>query len=160
MPIVVRVVPPDEYTKWVGQQKAAASKSAADDARSFPLAELVSRGEKVYAANCVACHPGSGQGMPALKAPALARRIFNTGAEPGPIDTVLNGRPNTAMQAPIASIEAEAKNPVPVWSPARMLVSAIRISRACMYSTQLRRWRSIDADRVGRASGPWSINRT
>jgi len=34
-----------------------------------------------------------------MKAPALAGSKFVTGAEAGPIDTVLNGRPNTAMQA-------------------------------------------------------------
>ena len=66
--------------------------------RKASLAELVSRGEKIYAANCVACHQGSGQGMPAMKAPALAGNKLVTGAEQEPIDTVLNGRPNTAMQ--------------------------------------------------------------
>ena len=34
-----------------------------------------------------------------MKAPALAGSKFVTGEEAGPIDTVLNGRPNTAMQA-------------------------------------------------------------
>jgi cytochrome c oxidase subunit 2 len=34
-----------------------------------------------------------------MKAPALAGSKFITGPEEGPIDTVLNGRPNTAMQA-------------------------------------------------------------
>jgi cytochrome c oxidase subunit 2 len=36
--------------------------------------------------------------MPAMKAPALAGNKLVTGAEQEPIDTVLNGRPNTAMQ--------------------------------------------------------------
>ena len=34
-----------------------------------------------------------------MKAPALAGSKVVTGPEAGPIDTVLNGRPNTAMQA-------------------------------------------------------------
>jgi cytochrome c oxidase subunit 2 len=119
MPIVVRVVPQDEYTKWVGSHKkvaarveapapvasaapAAAAPAAAakpaDDSKPLPVAELVSRGEKIYTANCVACHQATGQGMPAMKAPALAGNKLVTGAEREPIDTVLNGRPNTAMQ--------------------------------------------------------------
>jgi cytochrome c oxidase subunit II len=117
MPIVVRVVPEDQYTKWVSEHKkvaagaeapapvasaapAAAAPAAApvDDSKPLSLAELVSRGEKIYAANCVACHQATGQGMPAMKAPALAGNKLVTGAEQEPIDTVLNGRPNTAMQ--------------------------------------------------------------
>jgi cytochrome c oxidase subunit 2 len=114
MPIVVRVVPQDEYTKWVGERKkiaagieapapvASAAPSAAaapaDESKPLPLAELVSRGEKIYAANCIACHQATGQGTPAMKAPALAGNKLVTGADREPIDTVLNGRPNTAMQ--------------------------------------------------------------
>jgi cytochrome c oxidase subunit II len=117
MPIVVRVVPEDQYTKWVSEHKkvaagaeapapvasaapAAAAPAAApvDDSKPLSLAELVSRGEKIYAANCVACHQATGEGMPAMKAPALAGNKLVTGAEQEPIDTVLNGRPNTAMQ--------------------------------------------------------------
>src|SRR5687768_14276491 len=60
---------------------------------------IVVRGDQVYAANCVACHKASGQGMPAMNAPALAASKFVTGPEAPPIDTVLHGRPNTALQA-------------------------------------------------------------
>jgi cytochrome c oxidase subunit II len=99
MPIVVRVVSQPEYTKWVGEQKKAMAAAADDPNKTWDLKELVARGEKVYAAKCVACHQAQGQGTPALKAPALAGSKFVTGPEEGPIDTVLNGRPNTAMQA-------------------------------------------------------------
>ncbi|MGH8732305.1 MAG: cytochrome c oxidase subunit II [Burkholderiales bacterium] len=99
MPIVVRVVSAPEYSKWVGEQKMAMAATADDPAKTWDLKELVARGERVYAANCVACHQASGQGMPAMKAPALAASKFMTGPEEPPIDTVLNGRPNTAMQA-------------------------------------------------------------
>ena len=114
MPIVVRVVPQDEYTKWVGERKQiaagveapapvasaapAAAAAPADESKPLPLAELVSRGEKIYAAKCIACHQATGQGTPAMKAPALAGNKLVTGDEQGSIDTVLNGRPNTAMQ--------------------------------------------------------------
>ncbi len=114
MPIVVRAVKQEEYTKWVAQHKpkpdakvaasalpapaSATPAAGAQDAKPLPVAELVSRGEKVYAANCVACHQSTGQGLAAMKAPALAGNKVVTGAKQTPIDTVLNGRPNTAMQ--------------------------------------------------------------
>jgi cytochrome c oxidase subunit II len=99
MPIVVRVVSAPEYTKWVEGQKKSMAAAADDPNKQWDAKELVARGEKVYASTCVACHGPAGQGSPAMKAPALAGNKFVTGAEPGPIDTVLNGRPNTAMQA-------------------------------------------------------------
>jgi cytochrome c oxidase subunit 2 len=98
MPIVVNVVSQEDYTKWVGEKKKAMAASADDPSKTWNVPELVARGEKVYAANCVACHAPAGQGTPAMKAPALAGSKFVSGAESGPIDTVLNGRPNTAMQ--------------------------------------------------------------
>ena len=99
MPIVVRVVSAQDYSKWVGERKTAMAKAADDPAKVWKPEELVARGEKVYAANCAVCHQASGQGSPAIKAPALAGNKLVVGAEQGPIDTVLNGRPNTAMQA-------------------------------------------------------------
>ena len=114
MPIVVRAVKQEEYSKWVAQHKpksdaavaasaspapaAAAPAAGADDTKPLPVAELVSRGEKVYTANCVACHQATGKGLEAMKAPALAGNKVVTGSKQEPIDTVLNGRPNTAMQ--------------------------------------------------------------
>jgi cytochrome c oxidase subunit II len=99
MPIVVRVVSAPEYSKWVGEQKQAMAAAADDPAKTWEAKDLIARGEKVYASNCVACHQAQGQGTPAMKAPALAGDKFVTGDKNGPIDTVLNGRPNTAMQA-------------------------------------------------------------
>jgi len=99
MPIVVRVVSGEDYAKWVGEQKKAMAAAADDPGKTWELRELVARGERIYAANCVACHQAAGQGLAAMKAPALAGSKVVIGAEQGPIDTVLNGRPNTAMQA-------------------------------------------------------------
>jgi cytochrome c oxidase subunit 2 len=99
MPIVVRAVAAEDYTKWVGETKKAMAATADDPNKTWSLPDLIARGEKVYASNCVACHAAAGQGTPAMKAPALAGNKFVVGAEQGPIDTVLNGRPNTAMQA-------------------------------------------------------------
>ena len=99
MPIVVRVVSAEDYSKWVGERKKAMAATADDPGRKWDVKELAARGEKVYAQNCVACHQAAGQGTPAMKAPALAGSKLLTGPEEGPIDTLLNGRPNTAMQA-------------------------------------------------------------
>src|SRR3990170_880724 len=46
MPIVVRVASQEDYTKWVGAQKALLAKAAEDDTRIYALAELKARGEK------------------------------------------------------------------------------------------------------------------
>ena len=99
MPIVVRVVSQEDYSKWVGERKKAMAASADDPNKTWTLPELAARGERVYAANCVACHQAQGQGTPAIKAPALAGNKFVMGAHNGSVDTVLNGRPGTAMQA-------------------------------------------------------------
>jgi cytochrome c oxidase subunit II len=99
MPIVVRVVSAEDYTQWVAQFKQQAAKAAADDTRTLPMQELMQRGEKVYTANCVACHQPNGQGSPAMKAPALVASKITTGPKEGHIDIVLNGKPNTTMQS-------------------------------------------------------------
>jgi cytochrome c oxidase subunit 2 len=99
MPIVVNVVSQEDYSKWVGDKTKAMLAAADDPTKAWTLPDLIARGEKVYAANCVACHQANGSGLAAMKAPALAGNKLVTGAHPAPIDTVLNGRPNTAMQA-------------------------------------------------------------
>jgi cytochrome c oxidase subunit 2 len=98
MPIVVRVVSADDYTKWVGEQKQKLAKAAEDDTKTYALQELVQRGEKVYATNCVACHQASGRGAPPAFPPLAGSKVV-TGPEEPQIDVVLQGRPNTAMQS-------------------------------------------------------------
>src|SRR5438552_1438836 len=66
--------------------------------KKWSLEELKARGEKVYAATCVACHQASGKGLPPAFPPLDGSRIA-TGSKPGHIDIVLNGKPNTAMAA-------------------------------------------------------------
>ena len=101
MPIVVKVVTQEEYSKWVGERMKLIAAAADDPSKVWEMKDLIARGEKVYAKICETCHAAAGQGTPALKAPALAGSKVVTGPEEGPIDTVLNGRPNTAM-APFA----------------------------------------------------------
>jgi cytochrome c oxidase subunit 2 len=95
MPIVVRVVSQDDYGKWVAEQKKGAS--AEDANRQWQPQELIARGQKTYEGTCAACHGMKGEGSAAIKAPALAGSKTVTGPKEGHIDTVLNGRPGTAM---------------------------------------------------------------
>jgi cytochrome c oxidase subunit 2 len=91
MPIVVNVVSDEEYAKWVGDQKKAMAASADDPNKTLTVAELSARGEKVYAANCVACHQASGQGVPGAF-PALAGSQMVNGPQDPHIGIMLNGK--------------------------------------------------------------------
>ena len=97
MPIVVRAVTPDEYSKWVGEHKKAMAAAADDPAKQYTLEELKARGEKVYAANCVACHQASGKGTPPVFPPLDGSKVV-TGPKEGEMHIVMNGKPGTAMQ--------------------------------------------------------------
>ena len=98
MPIVVRVVTRDEYSKWVAEHKKAMAAAADDPNKTYTLDELKNRGEKVYAANCVACHQASGKGTPPVFPPLDGSKVVN-GPKEAQIDVVMNGRANTPMAA-------------------------------------------------------------
>ncbi|HWU85118.1 MAG TPA: cytochrome c oxidase subunit II [Rhodocyclaceae bacterium] len=99
MPIVVKVVSAGEYSNWVAEQKKKAA--AGDDPnKTWTLDEAMARGEKVYNANCAACHQASGQGIPGTFPPLDGAKIAKSPAMKGKhIETVLHGRPGTAMAA-------------------------------------------------------------
>jgi cytochrome c oxidase subunit II len=97
MPIVVEVVSAEKYAAWVTDQKKKAAATADDPNKEWTLAELVARGEKVYAANCVACHQATGAGVPPAFPPLAGSKMVN-GPLPPHIDIVLNGKQGTAMQ--------------------------------------------------------------
>jgi len=98
MPIVVRVVTLDEYAKWVSERKKAIAAAADDPTKQFNIDELRQRGEKVYAANCVACHQASGKGMPPAF-PPLDGSTLATGPVKDQIALLLEGKAGTAMAA-------------------------------------------------------------
>src|SRR5437868_8539100 len=98
MPIVVRVVSQEDYTKWVAQQKQAAAAQAEDVNKKWDPKELVAHGEKVYSSTCVACHQANGKGTPPAFPPLAGSKVVN-GPKEGHMDIVLNGKPGTAMQA-------------------------------------------------------------
>jgi cytochrome c oxidase subunit 2 len=96
MPIVVEVVSAEKYTAWVNDQKKKMTAAADDPSKKWDLAELSARGEKVYAANCVACHQANGKGVPNTF-PALDGSKMMKGPAGPHVDIVLNGKPGTAM---------------------------------------------------------------
>jgi cytochrome c oxidase subunit 2 len=98
MPIVVEVKSAADYSAWVESQKVNMKKAAvADDPeKPWTLDELKARGEKVYAANCVACHQPTGAGLPPTF-PALSGSKIVNGPKEGQLDRVLNGKAGTAM---------------------------------------------------------------
>src|SRR5438105_3194173 len=96
MPIVVRVVSQEDYTKWVAQQKQAAAAQAEDVNKKWDPKELVAHGEKLYSANCVACHQANGRGAPPAFPPLAGSKVVN-GPKEGHMNIVLNGKAGTAM---------------------------------------------------------------
>jgi cytochrome c oxidase subunit 2 len=109
MPIVVRVVPQEDYTKWVGERKALAAKSADDDTKPYTLEQLKARGEKVYAANCVACHQASGKGVPPAFPPLDGSKVV-LGPKAGQIDVVLNGVVKSGTPTAMAAFGKQLNN--------------------------------------------------
>jgi cytochrome c oxidase subunit 2 len=71
-----------------------------DPNKTWTLDEAMARGEKVYNANCASCHQASGQGIPGTFPPLDGAKIAKAASQKGKhIDTVLHGRPGTAMAA-------------------------------------------------------------
>jgi cytochrome c oxidase subunit 2 len=91
MPIVVKVVSAEEYTKWVGEQKAKLAALADDPNKTWTIDELKTRGEKVFTTNCVACHQANGKGIPNAFASLDGSPVVN-GPKAEQIDVLLNGK--------------------------------------------------------------------
>lgn len=91
MPIVVNVVSDADYAKWVAEKKKAMAATADDPNKTWTATELAARGEKVYAANCAACHQANGVGVPPAF-PALAGSQVVNGPQDGQIGILLNGK--------------------------------------------------------------------
>jgi cytochrome c oxidase subunit 2 len=90
MPIVVRVVSAADYTAWVNTKKKEMAALADDPTKVWTIDELKTKGEGVYAANCVACHQASGKGVPNAFASLDGSPVVN-GPKAAQIGIVLNG---------------------------------------------------------------------
>ncbi len=98
MPIVVKVVTEQEYATWSQAQVTLLAAAADDPNKEWAATDLIARGEKVYAANCVACHQGSGKGVVGAF-PALDGSKIVLGPKAEHIDILLKGKQGTAMAA-------------------------------------------------------------
>jgi cytochrome c oxidase subunit 2 len=91
MPIVVNVVSEGDYKVWVDTKRKEMAANADDPSKVWTVDELKQRGEKVYTANCVACHQANGKGVPGAF-PALDGSAVVNGAKAGQLDILLNGK--------------------------------------------------------------------
>ncbi|SBT03244.1 Cytochrome c oxidase subunit 2 [Candidatus Accumulibacter aalborgensis] len=98
MPVVVEVVSEEKYAAWAAEQKQELAAAAEDPNKVWTLDELVARGEKVYTANCAACHQATGAGLPPVF-PALDGSKIAKGPKQGHLGIVINGKTGTAMAA-------------------------------------------------------------
>jgi cytochrome c oxidase subunit 2 len=96
MPIHVKVLSQADYTKWVDGKKKEMAALADDPAKVWALPDLQARGEKVYAANCAACHLPSGKGGGPIKA-LDGDPVVQDADKSKQIHVVLNGQNNGAM---------------------------------------------------------------
>ncbi|MDP3166570.1 MAG: c-type cytochrome, partial [Hydrogenophaga sp.] len=98
MPIHVKVVSAEAYSAWVGEKQKAMAAAADDPSKVWVLADLVKRGESVYAANCVACHQATGKGAGPIK-PLDGAAVVVDANKALMINVLLNGQNNGAMPA-------------------------------------------------------------
>ena len=106
MPIAVQVVSAEDYTKWVAGRKQAMAALADDPAKVWTQPELVARGERVYQANCQACHQPTGLGAPpAFPSLAGSKVVANT---PELLQILLNGRNAMPAWKGLSDVELSA----------------------------------------------------
>lgn len=91
MPIVVNAVSAEEFETWASKEKDKHVKAqqAAAAKTTWSKEDLMARGEKVYAANCAACHGPKGEGVAIF--PKMAGSKVANGPAAAHIDMVLKG---------------------------------------------------------------------
>ncbi len=116
MPIHVKVVTAEEYAKWVDGEKKKMAAKQDDPSKVWTLDDILKRGEKVYAANCAACHQANGKGAGPIK-PLDGAAVVLDADKNKTIAVLLNGQNNGAMPAwkqlsdtDIAAVISYAKN--------------------------------------------------
>ena len=99
MPVVVIAKPQAEYDVWVAEQEAKQKAAAAASAGTKSKEELMVQGQKVYSANCAACHGATGAGVPGVFPAITGSAVVNNPDTASHIDIGLNGVAGSAMQA-------------------------------------------------------------
>jgi len=98
MPIHVKVLSAEDYSKWVDGEKKKLAAKADDPSKVWTLDDLAKRGEKVYAANCAACHQANGKGAGPIK-PLDGAAVVLDADKSKQIAVLLNGQNNGTMPA-------------------------------------------------------------
>jgi cytochrome c oxidase subunit 2 len=98
MPIHVKVVSAEDYALWVAAEQKKMAAKADDPTKVWTAEDLSKRGEKVYAANCAACHQASGKGAGPIKALDGAAVVLDAD-KTKQIMVLLNGQNNLTMPA-------------------------------------------------------------
>ena len=98
MPIHVKVVSAEDYSAWVSAEKKKLAAKADDPTKVWTAEEITLRGEKVYAANCAACHQVNGKGAGPVKALDGAAVVLDADKSKQ-IMVLLNGQNNGSMPA-------------------------------------------------------------
>ncbi len=91
MPIHVKVLSGQDYSAWVGGEMKKMAAKQDDPAKVWELPALVARGEKVYAANCAACHQANGKGAGPIL-PLDGSALVQDADKAKQIHVLLNGR--------------------------------------------------------------------
>jgi cytochrome c oxidase subunit 2 len=98
MPIHVKVVSAEDYAVWVGGEMKKLAAKADDPTKVWTSEDIIARGEKVYAANCAACHQATGMGAGPIKALVGSAVVLDADASKQ-IAVMLNGQNNGSMPA-------------------------------------------------------------
>ena len=98
MPIHVKVLSAEDYSAWVAAEQKKLAAKQDDPTKVWTLDEIVKRGEKVYAANCAACHQPNGKGAGPIK-PVDGSAVVLDADKNKQINVLLNGQANGAMPA-------------------------------------------------------------
>ena len=96
MPIQVKVLSAEDYAAWVDGEKKKQAAKADDPSKVWTLEDLSKRGEKVYAANCAACHQANGKGAGPIK-PLDGSAVVLDADKLKQVAVLLNGQNNGAM---------------------------------------------------------------
>ena len=96
MPIHVKVVSAADYSAWVDGEKKKMAALADDPAKVWSAEDIIKRGEKVYAANCAACHQANGKGAGPIK-PLDGSAVVLDADKGAQIAVLLAGRVNLGM---------------------------------------------------------------
>ena len=98
MPIVVEVLPEQEFDAWYASKVISELVREESFAETLTHEQLMANGETVYGTYCASCHLVNGEGIPPAF-PAIVGSAIASGPRDEHLSLVINGVAGTAMQA-------------------------------------------------------------